>query len=439
MTAPNVLLILSDDQRFDFLEYMPNTRNLVAFQGRDFVHARCNVAVCEPSRVSLLTGQYSIHNGYEDPVRSAAWRGADPAWHNNTIGRWMQNAGYRTGLIGKYLNFTPPVIPKPVGWNTWRQLNGEGQEGFGYQVCNGSQTLLSPEQLQIDYLRDEAKTFINNSETKPWFLLWTPTSPHLAFDPDPRDLFAWSDVRWPLVIENDDNIAKKPSWISRAPIGAASLSSFRATARGQLREITGLDRAIGDIIGSLTPEVLANTVVIFSSDNGLTYGEHGLPHEGIFKNCAYDVGLRVPLIIRGPGFPVGVSTAPVTIAPDITATVLAVAGASPDVAFPPDGIDLRNMIANPSAYENRQLLHYRGYRQAPSTMNGGPIADGITTLTRKLYRCRSLQLNTEDQYEAYDLDSDPNEHLNWANEPGRLGDRMALEAALDALLAPPEP
>jgi arylsulfatase A-like enzyme len=55
VTAPNVLLILSDDQRFDFLDYMPNTRNLVAFQGRDFVHARCNVAVCEPTRVSLMT------------------------------------------------------------------------------------------------------------------------------------------------------------------------------------------------------------------------------------------------------------------------------------------------------------------------------------------------------------------------------------------------
>src|SRR5262245_24137325 len=187
MTGPNVLLMLSDDQRFDFLEYMPNTRNLIAFPGRVFEHARCNVSVCEPTRVSLLIGQYSIHHG----ARDVPWETVPTHDHSNTIGAWMQAAGYRTGLIGKYLNGTPPLMPKPGGWDTWLQLdegsfaNRTGYNAYGYQVCDGeSVSEPTPPQFQIDYLHDQAKAFIQGSE--PWFLLWTPTSPHIPFDPDPR-------------------------------------------------------------------------------------------------------------------------------------------------------------------------------------------------------------------------------------------------------------
>ena len=419
---PNVLIILSDDQRFDFLEYMPNTRNLLAFQGRTFEHVRCNVAVCEPTRVSLITGQYSIHHGAgEDP-----WDTVPTHDHNNTIGAWMQAAGYRTGLIGKYLNGTPPLMPKPGGWDTWLQFDEtSGYNPFGYQVCDGV-TLTAPSQFQMDYVHDQAEAFMGGSE--PWFLLLTPTSPHFPFDPDPRDLFAWSDVRWPLVIEDD--VSDKPSWIAnQPPLPESALANFRATARAQLREATALDRAIGDIIGTIAP-VLDHTVVVYSSDNGLTYGEHRLPFVGIFKNTAYDPGMRVPLVIRGTDFPVGVSTEPVTMAPDITATVLGVAGAAP--GLPADGIDLRNMIANPSSYTARQLLHHRG----PAAEFGtAPRADGITTLTRKLFRSTELPLDSPDRYEAYDLDIDPNEFNNWGNDPSRLDERNSLEAALDALLA----
>ena len=421
MTAPNVLLIVSDDQRFDFLEYMPNTRNLIAFQGRNFVHARCNVSVCEPTRVSLITGQYSIRHG----AGEVPWETVPTHDHSNTIGAWMQAAGYRTGLIGKYLNGTPALIPKPGGWDTWLQLDeNTGYGGFGYQVCDGV-TMSAPDQFQIDYLHDQALAFTQGSE--PWFLLWTPSSPHIPFDPDPRDLFAWSDVRWPLVIEDD--VSDKPSWIaSQPPLPDSSISSFRAAARGQLREGTGLDRALGDIIRSLAPGVLDNTVVVYSSDNGLTYGEHRLPFVGVFKNTAYDAGMRVPLVIRGPGFPVGVSAEPVTIAPDITATILAVAGASP--GLPADGIDLRDMIADPSAYAARQILHHRG-----PALNFGtaPRAFGITTLTRKLFRSE-VPLDSPDRYEAYDLDIDADELNNWANDQSRQAERDDLEAALDALL-----
>jgi arylsulfatase A-like enzyme len=340
----------------------------------------------------------------------------------------MQAAGYRTGLIGKYLNGTPPLLPKPGGWDTWLQLDETtGYNAFGYQVCDGVTVATpTPDQFEMDYLHDQAVAFVQGSE--PWFLLWTPTAPHSPFDPDPRDLFAWSDVRWPLVIEDD--VGDKPSWISnQLPLPESALANFRAAARAQLREGTALDRAILDLVGGLAPAVLDNTVVIYSSDNGLTYGEHRLPFVGVFKNCSYDPGMRVPLVIRGPGFPAGASVEPVTIAPDLTATVLAVGGAT--AARPADGIDLRDVVANPAAYAARQILHSRG---PATTFGDAPQGDGITSLTRKLYRSPDLPLDSPDRYEAYDLDSDPDELNNWANDLSRRPERDALEAALDAML-----
>jgi hypothetical protein len=89
------------------------------------------------------------------------------------------------------------------------------------------------------------------------------------------------------------------------------------------------------------------------------------------------------------------------------------------------------MIANPSTYAARQILHHRG----PALDFGtAPRADGISTLTRKLFRCAELPLDSPDRYEAYDLDIDPDELNNWANDPSRTSERDALEAALDALL-----
>lgn len=423
MTSSNILLILSDDQRVDLLTYMPNVRRLTVFPGREFTHCRCNVGLCQPTRVGLLTGQYSKRHGVTDNT-SAALSGFD---HDNTLGAWVQAAGYRTGLIGKYLNGASALIPKPQGWDTWRQLvDPTAQDALGYEVCDGA-TTTAPADFQIDYLRDEALSFLGGGE--PWFLLLAPSSPHWPFSPDPADLFAWSDVQWPLVNETD--VSDKPSWIQAlAPLPETSLVGFRETARAQLREATALDRAVGAIIASLDAAVLANTVIIYGSDNGLAYGEHRMPYQGIAKNNAYDISMRVPLVMRGPGVPAGISDEPVTMAADVTATVVAIAGATAGLTG--DGVDLAHVIADPASYSSRQLLHSKD-----TTIQFGttPAGDGITTLTRKLYRYPS-ETGT-DRFEAYDLDTDPDELNNWAHDPSRLAERNDLEAALDALLATP--
>jgi arylsulfatase A-like enzyme len=423
LTSPNVLVILADDQRFDFLPYMPNVRRLIAMPGREFTNCRCNVGLCQPCRVGLLTGEYSKRHG----VLSNSTDSLASFDHNNTIGAWVQAAGYRTGLIGKYLNGAPGMIPKPTGWDTWRQLVEPNMyNALGYDVYDGT-TKSNPTAFQMDYLESETLAFIAGSE--PWFLVLAPTSPHFPFSPDPRDLLAWSDVRWRLVEEAD--VSDKPSWIRDLPaLPPSAWDRFRATARSQLREATALDRALGNIVGGLSPTTLANTFLIYGSDNGLTYGEHRSPYQGDAKNSVYDVALRVPLVMRGPGVTPGISPEPVTMAADVTATVTAITGAT--AQLPADGVDLRQVVVNPAAYTSRALLHAKG----PSVFFGtAPAADGITTMTRKLFRFPSV--TGTDRYEAYDLDTDPDELSNWANDPARLSERAALEAQLDALLAAP--
>jgi arylsulfatase A-like enzyme len=420
---PNILVVMADDQRVDFLPYMPNVRNLVAAPGREFTACRCNVPLCQPSRVGLLTGQTSKrHHVLDNSAEALAGVDLD-----NTVATWLQDAGYRTGLIGKYLNGAPAMNPKPAGWTTWRQLTGAGEYGgFGYEVCDGA-TTTAPEQFQMDYLLDEALSFLAGSE--PWFLFLTPTSPHFPFSAQPEDLFAWSDVHWPLV--NEVDVSDKPSWIQAfGPLPPAALARFRRTARAQLREGTGIDRMVGAIVNGLDPAVIANTLVVYCSDNGLEYGEHRRPFNGATKFPVYDVSMRVPLVLRGPGITPGVSAEPVTMAADVTATIVAVAGAT--AALTLDGVDLRDVIANPGAYAARQLLHSKDITDHFGT---GPPGDGITTATRKLWRFPSA--TGTDRYEAYDLDTDPDELQNWANDPTRLAERDALEAALDALLAAP--
>jgi arylsulfatase A-like enzyme len=214
------------------------------------------------------------------------------------------------------------------------------------------------------------------------------------------------------------------------PLPPSAWPNFRRTARGQLREGTALDRAIGAIIESLAPEPLANTLIIYNSDNGIMYGEHRMPYVGVAKNNAYDVTMRVPLVMRGPNVAPGISDEPVTTGADVTATIVAAAGAT--AALTPDGVNLYDVIANPATYASRQLLHAKDV-----TINFGtaPAGEGISTATRKLYRYPSV--TGPDRLEAYDLDTDPDELANWANDPTRLAERDALEAALDALLSAP--
>jgi arylsulfatase A-like enzyme len=466
MTPPNLLIILADDQRADTLRYMPNVRNLLQKDGRTFTTCRCNVGVCQATRVSLLTGQTANHN----LVYGNSAGDVDPALHadihTDNIATWLAAVGYRCGLFGKYLNgIFEGLLPEfRQSWATWRQLVTMQEDPVThltqaiqpttYNVYDEGGNTTTPGVYQTQWLAQEVIDFISPPNTEPWFCLVTPTSPMHPYDPHPDDLLAWSDFDWPLVLEDDNpddplGVADKPSWIkNRKPTHPIDdpwsapenvVSMLRAVARGQLREANSVDRLVGDVVRALPhPD---NTVIFYGSDNGLSYGEHRaffyypesypdpfysgkLP---TYNNEPYDNVLRVPLVAHGLGllgFPPGVSVEPVSMAADLTATCVEIAGATEvaEQSHPLDGVDLREVVANPSAYTDRALLHSHHPFGVAKEAVRPPPGNGVTTATRKLWRWEltgTLYNRRTDRYEAYDLDSDPNELSNWANDPVR--------------------
>ena len=426
---PNLLLIVADDMRYDQLRYMPQVRRLVQVQGATFTQARCNVPLCQPSRVGFLTGQMSKHN-QELGVGFAASRLTD---HDNCIGRWMHDAGYRCGLFGKYLNWYDSIggIDPPAGYEAWHELLDIARE-YEFPVRLDSRTATISDVYTTDYLAQRAIAFTKGAE--PFLCIVTPTQPHAPSLPR-RDLAdAWSDFRWPVVDEVD--VSDKPPWMRRLPpLTEADIERIVADARGALRELSAVDDMVDQIVGGMAPAVLDNTVVIFTSDNGLHLGEHRRRGSGM-KSGPYEVALHVPLLVRGPGFEPGAEiTAPSMVFQDVNATMRDLGGAEAGLPHQA-GTSLAAMAAAPDEHRSRVLLHAIGH--GFQTASG----DGITTGPehplgfRKLYRYPSREAATGPfVYEAYDLDGDPDEHANWANDESRRGERDALESELDVLLA----
>jgi N-acetylglucosamine-6-sulfatase len=426
---PNFLLIVADDMRYDQLEYMPRVQRLIRDPGTAFTQGRCNVPLCQPSRVGFFTGQTSKHN-HELAVGFA---GSSLTDHDNCIGRWMRDAGYRCGFLGKYVNWYDATggIARPAGYDAWHELITHDKE-YEFRVRVDSEVVTVTDVYSTDYLAEQAIGFMRGAE--PFLCIVTPTQPHAPSHPR-RDLAdAWSDAQWPVVDEVD--VSDKPPWIRRLPaLTAGDIEEIVAIARGALQELSAVDDMVDRMIGAMDADVLDNTVVIFTSDNGIHFGEHRRRGSGT-KSGPYEVGLHVPLLVRGPGFGAGTEiTAPSLVFQDINATMRHLGGAEAGLPHQA-GVSLAAMAAAPAEHASRILLHAIG--QGFNAASG----DGITTGPdhpigfRKLYRYPSADAGRGGPfvYEAYDLDDDPDEHANWANDESRGDERDTLESALEELL-----
>lgn len=432
-TPPNVLFIVADDMRYDQLPFMPKVNSLLVKQGRTFTQGRCNVSLCQPSRVGFMTGQTSKHNGELKIFLATALKD-----HGNTLGWWMNRAGYRCGLFGKYLNAIDGYgINAPRGFASWREvLIRPGEESstnpnFHVHVNKG---IVKTDLYETNYLTGEVLDFIHEQE--PFFALLSPTQPHAPFIPRADLADSFRDLKVNIVDEVD--VSDKPPWIrDKPPLTPADLDQLRRDAIGSLQELTAVDDMVGDVVNGMSPEMLANTVIIFTSDNGVHRGEHRRLGAAT-KGGPYDVGLRVPLVVRGPGFAPGPDVNLASLAmQDITATILDVGGATAGLPNQ-DGVSLRDLADHPQRYRDRALLH-------ETSLEGweGLPGDGVTTGPdhplgfRKLFRYPSVRSRKPPPYtyECYDLDTDPDELNNWSEALDRRSERHDLELLLESLLA----
>ena len=471
MPKPNILHITMDDMRDDFLRFMPNTRAWIGRYGRTYTNARVQSAVCPTSRFSALTGlahmytnATSVPAGLGDPV-FPTWTyqtipdgntgGASAESHSNCVGRWLQDVGYRTAMLGKYMNFSVARAPIPQGYHWWREaVSDDAYRRLGFDIQDEVGAVTSPTDPLSKYLCDQAQSFITASAAmgKPWYCYLATPDPHTPFNAAPEDQFKFDHYDHPLNFQASapGGYGGMPSWISATPTPTPEAkANYRDIARFQAKEVFEFDRRLGILFAYLDSSgQTPNTYIFLSSDNGMVYGEHGVNAGGIAKNDFFGVSNRVPLIARGPGIVRGRSSTPMLCAADITQTIVEASGCTPGRPQFPHRMSL---IGHETV--DRHILMTRGASTAGSFISPCPYGgEAVVSSTHMLARYRRSETAAAwgapgpyavtpiatNTLEMYDYINDPNEWVNLGNSVSApmVTIRNTLLTKLNAMVAP---
>ena len=470
-SRPNVLVIETDDMRTDDLRFMPHVRRLVRDRGLSFENSFAPYPLCCPSRASFLTGEYA-HNhhvySHEDPFGFAAFR------DRRTIATVLQGSGYRTGLVGKYLNGYGEQALRPSGrsslryvppgWTRWRgasdhvwspldRIHGGTYDYFDLVENVDGRIRSFPGRYTTDVTAAQTRRMTDRfgRGDDPWFVWWTPVAPHHGTpvepdDPPPSrrtDGFTttwvtparpdWVKGRFDREVTHgagtparrpaEADVSDKPRFLRNQPgLTAAERDAETAVTRQRAESLFVLDVQVGRTLSRLSENgQLADTIVVFTSDNGYYLGEHR-KRQG--KINLHEPSLRVPLLMAGPGIPVGRRYDPVTTV-DLAPTLAAWAGTRMPRA---DGTDLGPLIEGGD----------RGWTRAVVTegMMPEPVYRARHALGRSPLNTRGLRLGrwkltrySTGETELYDLRRDPLELHSLTRDPAYarvLGQLKAL-------------
>jgi arylsulfatase A-like enzyme len=359
-SQPNILVIVTDDQRaHGTMHVMPSTRRIFGRQGTRFDNAFVTTPTCCPSRSSIFSGMYSHNHGVRNNYQGANF---DPSksWQ-----RVLHDAGYRTGLFGKYLN----------GWDTTQTppyFDAYADVDDDFALARDAQDFL---------LASES------NDAQPWALEVATHSPHRPFDPKPR--FRHAAVgplpRNPAVLESD--LSDKPPLV-REQHGTRRLA--RRFRRGELRELMGTDVMVDRIFRNLrrTGEA-SNTLALFLSDNGFMWAEHHV----VGKSLAYPPSVQVPLYLRWPRHvPEGETRDDIAANIDIAPTIYDATGLTP-----PYTVDGRSLLDK----THRRWLLLEGDRGSAPRFGSWIPWDALLSRDREYVRWHDGFI------EDYDLDRDP--------------------------------
>jgi arylsulfatase A-like enzyme len=319
----NIVFILADDLRWDALSSTghpfvktPNIDRL-AKEGVRFSNAFVTTPLCLPSRASFLTGQYARRHG-------VTGNGDHQARSHElvTFPRLLQRAAYRTAFIGKW-HIGAEDSPRP-GFDRWVSFPGQGKYVHPSLNVDGKKTTV--EGYLTDILTDHAVAFVRQPHKTPFLLYLAYTAVHAPFIPAARhkDLFADTPiVRAPSakgLVEGKPVLRREGIRLSP---NDPDVSSTDDLIRNQLRCLAALDEGIGQLLKALEDSnQLDNTIVIFTSDNGYFWGEHGLGG----KHGPYEEAIRVPLLMRWPPLiPAGTTQDAFALNVDIAPTLLELA------------------------------------------------------------------------------------------------------------------
>lgn len=411
---PNIVLILTDDQRTDSLLSMPSVRSLLVDRGTRYTHAFVPTSLCCPSRSAILTGLFSHDSGVWDNG------GAHGGWltfqrlgnEQRTIALALQRHGYRTGLVGKYLNafgrFAPPLY-KPPGWDRFEGFRVPSRSGAYYDYGIGQPGTAygaGTQDYSTDVLSTRAVNFIwSTPKQRSLFLYFAPFAPHSPYDPAPRDVGSLRGALPPYRPASlTAPVDTKPAWVRRLPEVAPEKIDF--VRERQAESLLAVDDAVAAIVAALEHSGrLRDTMIIFLSDNGLQIGEHHI----MGKSTPYNASTSVPLVIRWDGrVPAGKVDPRIALNVDLAQTIAAAA----KVPMTTDGMSILGKRTRPG------FVLEAGYWKT----YGRPAYCGWRTKQWMYVHYAS------GEEEMYSYRSDPDELINLAGNPAYAGRLSAMKA-----------
>jgi N-acetylglucosamine-6-sulfatase len=436
---PNIVFILADDMKAADLKYMPNTQSLLVNQGVEFTKPWVTRSLCCPSRATILRGQYTHNHHVWVNVEPSGgfWNFLDRGLENSTIATWLNAAGYDTILMGKYLNRygldrngnRAPTTHVPPGWDKWHAWEGVYSGTSTSYKINQNGRIVTHQRSQIhdtDLHAQTAENFIRNTAgNRPFFMYLAPNGPHdpAYFAPRHANLFTNTPLPRPSSF-NEADVSDKPQWVQNKPrLSSTQISDLTQFYRKRLRALQSVDELVERLVNALrATRELSNTYIVLTSDNGIYLGEHRLTAKG----AAYNASPRVPLVIRGPGVPRGVTRSQMALNNDLAPTFASWAGVRP-----PNFVDGRSLApllsaSPPASWRTAFLVEHRRTPEEFAYVRAIPNYSAVRTA-----RYNYVEYGTGEK-ELYDLNADPTELTNIYNRASqRL--RSELKARLEAL------
>jgi N-acetylglucosamine-6-sulfatase len=469
---PNIILILADDLDASAMQYMPRLKSLITDQGETFTNYFVSESLCCPSRATTLRGQYA-HN--TEILGNKMPTGGYKKFYQldeekSTVAVWLQDAGYRTMLAGKYLNGysikTDPLYIPP-GWSEWYvPVKGDPYTEYNYTLNeNGQQVAYGdkPKDYGTDVYVGKAVDFIQRSanDGEPFFVYLAPYAPHAPYTPAHRHVDLFADLKAPRTPNyNEEDVSDKPAYIrDRSLLTQTQQDSIDKDYRKRVQSLQAIDEGIEAIVNTLEANgQLDNTYIFFVSDNGYHLGNH---RQLAGKVSPYEEEMRVTMVVRGPGVPAGVTLDHLTGNVDLAPTWADLAGAK--AADFCDGRSLVPLLRTnpPSLDQWRQafLFEYGADQANQAGSEETPAPDTDPGLLEpqdqdeqdaaasspekqsklKVPAFRGIRLQTlsyveyqTGEVELYDLNADPYELQNLASEVGPKLLKQ-LSARLEAL------
>jgi N-acetylglucosamine-6-sulfatase len=428
---PNIVFVLTDDLSTDLVRFMPHVVSMER-HGLTFTNYFVSDSLCCPSRASIFTGNFPHDThvfgnfGSTGGFRAFHRRGEEP----HTFAVALQRAGYRTAMMGKYLNgygqvagnladgtatdVSPTYVPP--GWDEW-DVAGWGYPEFNYTLNeNGVRRRFGhrPADYLTDVLARKGVDFIDAAAQshRPFFLELATFAPHYPYVPAPADRHDFPGLRAPRPPSFDALPIHPPQWLApHQRLTHGEMARIDWAFRRRARSVQAVDRMIGEIEQTLTAHGLSgSTYLIFSSDNGLHTGQYRLMPG---KLTAFDTDIRVPLVVTGPGVPR--STTPLMAENvDLAETFAAIAG----TRLAGDGHSLTAVLqgSGGTGWRNAVLIEHQGPPLSVRDPDYQQPASGSPTTYEAMRTNALLYVEYADgEREFYDLRTDPFELHNIAD------------------------